>query len=335
MENKLLQVQPPYDLDLIYKLTTDNSVWISDHMMGFDSFKRNYVLDYLDNRAKEDNRIVKIFTDYDSRPFKENYKNLIIDVPVEDPRYFKRLDGFASYKNHPKVDFKNFLCSFNGSAHVSRRLLTAILKKYKWFNDEYCSQCFTSDPGKIDGLVSDFSPESKADFYRKFFVPDSVLKENRINYERFNHSVNIKTLETQLTQSFLHLVSESLATSYVPSLSEKCFYSIVTRGLFLLYAAPGSHNQLTELFGFKLYTRLFDYKFDEIENPIKRLIELTSMISKFSNLSMFDLYDLYLMELDTINYNYDHYFSNDYQSSLIRRVSEIRTQDADYFNKTH
>jgi len=67
-----------------------------------------------------------------------------------------------------------------------------------------------------------------------------------------------------------------------------------------------------KFYGFKKYTKLFDYTFDTIENPIKRLLELMTMISKFQKLSYDDLYDLYLLELDTINYNYDHYFSRDY-----------------------
>ena len=40
------------------------------------------------------------------------------------------------------------------------------------------------------------------------------------------------------------------------------------------------------------------------------------MISKFSKLSCHDLYDLYLMEQDTVNFNYDHYFSGDYLKTL-------------------
>ena len=40
--------------------------------------------------------------------------------------------------------------------------------------------------------------------------------------------------------------------------------------------------------------------FDEITNPIKRLIEILTMLHKFSLLSKADWNDLYLMEQDTI-----------------------------------
>jgi len=40
------------------------------------------------------------------------------------------------------------------------------------------------------------------------------------------------------------------------------------------------------------------------------------MISKFKSLSSDDWRDLYLIELDTIEYNYDHYFSGNYLKFL-------------------
>jgi len=64
---------------------------------------------------------------------------------------------------------------------------------------------------------------------------------------------------------------------------------------------------------------LFDYQFDTIQNPVERLIELMCMISKFSTLSTHDWHDLYLIEQDTVEYNYDHYFSGDYLKWLNRQ----------------
>jgi hypothetical protein len=103
-----------------------------------------------------------------------------------------------------------------------------------------------------------------------------------------------------------------MATSYYPLISEKCFYSIVTRGLFLSYAQPNWHAHLENYYGFRLYKNLFDYRFDTIKNPVERLIELLSMISKFQKLSVTDWQDLYELEKENIEYNYDHYFSGKY-----------------------
>jgi hypothetical protein len=114
----------------------------------------------------------------------------------------------------------------------------------------------------------------------------------------------------------MHIVRETMATRYYPYETEKFLYSIVTRGLFLAYAQPGWHSHLEKYYGFKRYTKLFDYRFDDIQNPIERLVELITMISKFSCLSPAEWTDLYEIEQDTIEYNYDHYFSGVYLTKL-------------------
>ena len=84
----------------------------------------------------------------------------------------------------------------------------------------------------------------------------------------------------------------------------------------MCYGQPGWHDHLEKYYGFKKYTRLFDYSFDSIQNPVERLVELMCMISKFSNLTAQDWHDLYLIEQETIEYNYNHYFSGDYLQCL-------------------
>ena len=65
-----------------------------------------------------------------------------------------------------------------------------------------------------------------------------------------------------------------------------------------------------------LYDRIFDYRFDSMVNPVERLISLISMIHKFRHLSSDDWHDLWLIEQDSIEYNYDHYFSGNYSRIL-------------------
>jgi hypothetical protein len=223
------------------------------------------------------------------------------------------------YQQHPAIEYKNFLCSFNGARHVSRKLLVAIINQFGYFNTNYCSKNFTFSVDKLDGHISDYVADQ--DFlYRKFFIStDSSIFFNTVNsfgHVRYNHKQNIYNLENKLTQSFLHLVSETLATSYYPFVTEKFLYSVVTRGLFLSYAQPGWHAHVEKYYGFKRYTKLFDYGFDSIQNPVERLVKLMEMISKFNLLSPDDWKDLYQIEQETIEYNYHHYFSNQYLNWL-------------------
>jgi hypothetical protein len=90
----------------------------------------------------------------------------------------------------------------------------------------------------------------------------------------------------------------------------------VTRGLFVVYGQPRYYDYFEHHFGFKKYNRIFDYSFDQIENPVERLIALTDMLSKFKNLTTDDWQDLYQMEQDTIEFNYNNYFSGEYLKQL-------------------
>jgi hypothetical protein len=201
---------------------------------------------------------------------------------------------------------------------VSRKLLASTIKKFGWWNEDYCSKNFTCSAANITGHIDDYVKDDSARFFNKFFSVDEDFL-NRIysfQYDRFNHAKNIYTVENKLVESFLHIVSDTMATSYRPFVSEKFLYGIVTRGLFLSYAQPGWHAHVEKYYGFKRYTKLFDYRFDSIQNPVERLVELMTMISKFSILSIDDWKDLYLLEQDTIEYNYDHYFSNNYLTKL-------------------
>jgi hypothetical protein len=302
---------PGYNFDAIL---IDKILSIDDHCGGFDQQYFSLALNQAVLIAKQNNAIA-IKTEY------------IPDTKVvsryPDIRFLYKLhDAWKKmqvYNVHPLIDFKNFVCSFNNSAHVSRKLLVSILQKFGYFDKNYCSKKFIFSADILDGHITDLD-STNSNFYRKFFIADNsedfFQTIHSFGHVLFDHSKNIYNLEHKLTESFLHIVSETMATSYYPFVTEKFLYSIVTRGLFLAYAQPGWHAHLEKYYGFKRYTNLFDYRFDSIQNPIERLIELITMISKFSILSPAEWKDLYLLEQDTIEYNYDHYFSQDYLKGL-------------------
>jgi hypothetical protein len=111
-------------------------------------------------------------------------------------------------------------------------------------------------------------------------------------------------------------VSESWSHSYQPHITEKFMYSILTRGLFLSYAQPTWHQTIQNVFGYRLYTKIFDYSFDSIENPVERLVALLSMIEKFKMLSTDEWRDLYQMESEAIEFNHQHFMSGDCYKQL-------------------
>jgi hypothetical protein len=307
-------------IHLFYDMILKDPSWVpdkfllADHIGGFDSNLQNKILQRLNNFASQENKIFDItITQIFTNEIIAKYPNLKITFSMQWQEIINT-GHFYNYNMHPELDYKNFICSFNGSQHVSRTLLVSILDKFKFFVPEYCSKNFQFTSNNVDEHLLDYLTPDQARVVGKFFVNSSDFQEtiHSFGHVRFAHADNIYNLENKLTQSFLHIVSETLATSYYPFVTEKFLYSVVTRGLFLAYAQPGWHNYVGKYYGFKKYTKLFDYQFDTIQNPIIRLLELVSMISKFSLLSKDDWQDLYLLEQDTIEYNYDHYFSKNY-----------------------
>ena len=297
-----------------YKVSTDR-YRLLDHGGGFYQGLRNSCLDSLQHTS------CQVECEYlVNNQLQSTYPNIQFQF---DCKSLKPLQSFSDYHEHPEQTFHKFLCSFNGSDHVSRKFLTSILQRWGYFDPSTCSKNFQFTQETIDGHLADYLDSDQLRIYRKFFITDSSKDFfNRIytfGHNRFDHAANIHHLADKIAGCFIHVVSEALATSYYPFVTEKFLYSVVTRGLFLAWAQPGWHGHLERYYGFRRYTKIFDYRFDAIQNPVERLVELMAMISKFSVLSSDDWRDLYEMEIDTIEYNYDHYFSGDYLVHLAQQ----------------
>jgi len=307
MHNK---IDPKYYWAFGKKYALPNSFVLVDHHYGYDKDLRNELFEKLDKRKHT--IITHNITD---EKVKKNYPHLHFKFSA-DMQDKLNLCHFKNYKKHPGINYNNFVCSFNGTNHVSRHLLSSILENQGYFNPHYSSKNFAINEDKILGHLNNLDlTENEIELYDKFFKSTDEFNNTiySFGHVRFEHADNIYNLESKLTQSFVHIVSETMATSYHPFVTEKFLYSIVTRGLFVTYAQPGWHAHLEKYYGFKLYDKIFDYSFDSIQNPVKRLIKLIEMISKFSKLSVDDWRDLYfVLEKDTIEYNYNHYFSGDY-----------------------
>lgn len=298
------------------EILASNSLVIFDHMGSFNQHLQNSLLDHL-NLIGFSGTIGTEYIVNDN--LQKQYKNLKLRFLFVESEHYKLLNSFAKYTMHPVINFKNAVCSFNGSAHVSRQLLTASMKKFELFDSSYSTKNFKNTPAQIEGHLNNLNlTNTQQRVFCKFFSLDETFLNTKytINYNRFNHSTNIHNLEHILTESFVHVVSNTLATGYYPLMCEKFLYSVVTRGLFVSYAQPNWHFFLEKYYGFKKYNKIFDYSFDTIQNPVERLIKLLEMISKFSKLTVNDWNDLYLIEQDTIEYNYNHYHSKDYEAHL-------------------
>lgn len=305
------------ELEDVDRLAQQGSVIrCGDNLGGFDQHYSNAIFDKL---KQYNQKYSIIYHQVLPSTVKSRYNNFqfIYDPEFQDQVVLKYL---LPFEDSEKQTFENFVCSFNGNGHVSRQLLVAALHVRDWANPATVSKNFTSTPQAIDGHVQQYTG-SRDRFYLKQFVNATsneylAIVNDLNNRERYNHLPNCRRLSPLIKSSFVHIVSEAMGTSYVPFVTEKFLYSVVNRSIFIGYAQPRWHSWLTDVYGFKLYDKLFDYSFDTIENPVLRLVELLCMLSKFEHLSTFDKHDLYLMVEPQREFNYDHYKSGDYRECM-------------------
>lgn len=297
------------------ELDLDVPVLAFDHLNGFNVEQENEVLDQL-NDCTQTSR--DVYCEYIvSDEIRDKYPKLKLHF---SPLMWQQGNNIESIvvPTKPKHDFQNFLCSFNSTKHQSRELLVSHLFKRGWFNEEYSSKHFVLHQTQILAYLYDYIGIDTR-WYCRFFNADPSESQNRFSNGLYqfdtiskDHSINFNLLQKSLSSSFVHLVSETRATSYYPFVTEKCLYSIANQGLFVAYAQPGWHTHLEEYFGFKKYNKIFDYSFDCIKNPVDRLLALTDMLSKFNTLNRFDWHDVWLAEQDTIMHNYMHFAGGQY-----------------------
>ena len=82
--------------------------------------------------------------------------------------YVKKIN-MQIFENSSKKNLNSFVCSFNNSPHIGRKLLTCALHYYGFFNPETCSKTFTLNPYEIIGTLYDYVGD-RASWYKKFFV---------------------------------------------------------------------------------------------------------------------------------------------------------------------
>ena len=325
--NNIKRIHYPYrELDDLNLLPRE--LVIADHKGGFDKNFYNPILAKLNKYAVEHGFQFTIYTwEYYTPEIKALYTNLKFVMSMELFHAHNGLTKFIDYTQCKDLCFEKFLCTFNGTGQPSRILLVSALNKLGMFDVDTCGKNFTIEPGQVDGVIDVHVPDQHR-FYRKFFVDTETDFNNLIvkfgSYgewtDKFNWTNIYPATNDVIARCFVNLVSESAATSYYPFVTEKFLLSVISRGLFVAYAQPGYHTHLDNLYGFKPYAKLFDYSFDSITNPVDRLINLLSMLSKFQNLKTYDWHDLHQLEIDTINYNYDHYFSGDYLKNIEKQL---------------
>jgi hypothetical protein len=272
--------------DWIKQSTATGEIIYHDHLGGFDVYKNNDVLNSIKSGTT-------VRTEYLlDHQIKKLYPNINIKFDAKlmiQNNYLKKCLAPVSL---PDKEIKNFLCCFNYGYHVGREKLVVKLIELGWFDFEYCTKGFA-----LDGYTSNSLHTSLgvSPFQQIRTIP---------SLSRYDLKDNIKSLSPLIQKSFVQLVSETIPDSYVPFPTEKILFPIVNKTLWVAYAPPGYHTWIEKYFGFKRHT-IFDYEFDQIQDPTVRLDTLVSMLSSFSAMSQDQWHEIYLKEKDIIEFNFD------------------------------
>lgn len=299
-------------------LDSQHSIVLVDHLGVFDAQGNNDLLHRLQHACEHRGLRRQFFWVNYLEPWASQlYPNLDIRFDLfKGPQHRDLYQPLKLYQRHPSVDLQNFVCSFNGAISVGRQFLVSALHRRGWLRPGFSSKNFAVDPHGLDGSIQEVMGHDPGGMIKQFIFDTQSEFWNQcwgFGHLRFDHGRNIYNLQSALTQSFVHVVSETMSSSHHPYVTEKFLYSVVTRGLFVAYAQPGWHQHLEAIYGFRPYQLLFDYGFDNEINAVRRLIRLLDMLSKYEHLSTQDWHDLYALESDTIEYNYDHFMSGEYE----------------------
>ena len=149
---------------------------------------------------------------------------------------------------------------------------------------------------------------------------------------------------TALTESFLHVVTETCYWDKKTHLTEKIFKPIVARQPFVLLGCANNLKYLRS-YGFKTFDAWWDESYDSIEDPILRLQAVVKIINDICEMSNEDLTAMLRAMQHVLDYNYHRFYSKEFidycwseltenlQSSL-DRPSTLRLIDHHLFART-
>ena len=123
----------------------------------------------------------------------------------------------------------------------------------------------------------------------------------------------------EMMESFLHVVTETCFWEIKDHLTEKIFKPIVARQPFILL---GCANNLAYLksYGFKTFDAWWDEGYDQIEDPLKRIQAVVKIVNDICNMSTQELEHLLVDMSETLNYNYNLFYSRNFVNDAWEEV---------------
>lgn len=314
----------------IFKKIDSSTFELGDHLYGFDTDFNNELLHAFNSLGKK----ITIYTEYLlDTSVKQHYQNLDLkfdaNLMIKHNNILPVVTYAKSVSNTHVNDVRtNFLSSFNRTYHPGRVLLVLWLNELGWFDQHYCSKFFEVINLPNDTWEWSAIPDEIPYLYEKYIGEDFELgdpqrqafvkKIIKFGEHESTPENNIRMLAKYNQQSFVNLVSETAPMNSIPFPTEKSFFPVAHKTLWVAWAPPGHHRMMFDKFGIQPY-QCFDYSFDDEPDHVERLGKLTQMLSKFSRMTSNDWQAVYNQEKQTIDNNFEHIASG----RLIQQLRQL------------
>lgn len=163
---------------------------------------------------------------------------------------------------------------------------------------------------------------------KKFLLENTPITINSNVDLYYNYAVNIT--REDYVQTFMSVVTETLADSGTLFLSEKIWKPILVGHPFMVFGNKGTLSYLKSM-GYKTFDKWIDESYDDIEDRDYRCIKIVSEISKFASKSVHELSEIRneMKEICQHNQNVfkkkylENYNEHDYSRKLENALKEI------------
>lgn len=234
----------------------------------------------------------------------------------------------------PEKIVKHFV-SLNGRERDHRKIWCALLKHHDLLHKGIVSYGVT--PGghttHPQAMVSSLPVLDQPFLYPRPFttINDKIIIRDQAvrnivsnthiesNYKNFDDQFGLYSDNAAelLQQALINVVTETVCKYPDFYISEKTFKPISTMRPFLVISSRHSLSELKTL-GFKTFDRWWDESYDQLEDPVDRILAVFNILKNISKYSVSDLRDLCSEMSDVLHYNY-HYYKNHFYHNEVEK----------------
>jgi len=212
-----------------------------------------------------------------------------------------------------------------GGARSYRSILVAELVRHNLLDEGYISYSFDCPQfGKFDKNLLDVIDKYRLDnsyIHECINLLKTVNRSLTIDFQDviLNDSQTLGALP-YMTESFLHVVTETCFWEDKTHLTEKIFKPIVAKQPFVLIGCANNLDYFKS-YGFKTFDKFWDESYDSIADPIARLQAVVKIINSICNMNYKELHNLLLEMSDIIEHNYNWFYSQAFIDSCWQELT--------------